>query len=591
MLNKLLNLCLKHLSFFINFKKVFSLIVLLIIPVSGILAQTITINKNIKYQTIDGFGFFGAQDVWWTDENLYSDAWATLCLKDLGLSIWRNEYYPPIDPNWPDDYQDADWNKQKPVVQGLKKIADQLGVPLKFIFTVWSPPAALKCALDDSLNILSGVRHPTGTKWGGTLDTAKFSQFADWLKAGIKNYKDVGIDLYAFSCQNEPYFYQPFNSCFYQPDWYVNMINGVIPTVKATYPNIKVFGPEHMLESEGGDGREWFYTNEIKQNANATNNIDILAVHGYSDGVNPTSGSMLATLWTNFAKDFSTPMNKNTWMTETSGYMNTWESSENSEGVLLPGAFNLAMDIHAALSYGNVSGWLWWQGSENLVENGESGQPSEFGLMSGTTVGKKYYACKHFYRFIRPGAQRIQSSTTDDLVFVTSYYHPTDNTYTIVILNSDYADKNVTLTLQGAGFPSRFDKYQTNATPTDNCKLIGSVTANSTIAIPARSITTLYAGGDPLGTGDIENKTADPIVEVYPNPVTDICNIVIYDENMSAAVISIIDSEGKIVKKSMINQGSIFSVNSINIEDLPAGCYILSIESNGKITNKKIIKN
>lgn len=590
MINKLLNIFLKYFLHFINFKKILSLSLLLIIQISGILAQTITINKNIKHQTIDGFGFFGAQDVWWMDGNLFSDAWATLCLKDLGLSIWRNEYYPPYDPDWPDNYQDADWNKQKPVVQGLKRVADQLGVPLKFIFTVWSPPAALKCALDDSLNILSGVRHPSGTKWGGTLDTAKFSQFAEWLKAGIKNYNDIGVDLYAFSCQNEPYFYQPFNSCFYQPDWYVNMINRVVPEIKTTYPNIKVFGPEHMLQSEGGDGREWFYTNAIKQDTNATNNIDILAVHGYSDGVNPTSGSMLATLWNNFLTSFSTQMNKNTWMTETSGYMNTWESSSNSQGNLLPGAFNLAMDIHAALYYGNVSGWVWWQGSESLVENGQSGQPSEFGLMSGTTVGKKYYVCKHFYHFIRPGAQRIQSNTTDNLLFTTAYYHPTDNTYTIVIINSDFVDKNITLTLQGTGFPSEFDKYQTNAT-TDNCKLIGSVSANSTIEVPARSIITLFAGIDPLGTIDNENKTADLILEVYPNPVKDNCNIVIYNNNMSATDISIINSNGKIVKKSMINQGSIFSVISLNTADLSAGCYILRVESNGTIATKKIIKN
>jgi hypothetical protein len=41
----------------------------------------------------------------------------------------------------------------------------------------------------------------------------------------------------------------------------------------------------------------------------------------------------------------------------------------------------------------------------------------------------------------------------------------------------------------------------------------------------------------------------------------------------------------------MINQGSIFSVISLNTADLSAGCYILRVESNGTIATKKIIKN
>src|SRR3954465_14018737 len=65
---------------------------------------------------------------------LWSDAWGDQVIGDLGITIWRNEHYPPSDNL---DTQDTDWNKQRPVVQGLKRKADQYAVNLKFIFTVW----------------------------------------------------------------------------------------------------------------------------------------------------------------------------------------------------------------------------------------------------------------------------------------------------------------------------------------------------------------------------------------------------------------------------------------------------------------------
>jgi hypothetical protein len=81
------------------------------------LTTRIQVNRAQKRQFIDGFGFFGAQSVWWdaNRSNLFSEAWATQVIEDLGISIWRNEYYPPATAL---QGQDADWDKQKPVVEG-----------------------------------------------------------------------------------------------------------------------------------------------------------------------------------------------------------------------------------------------------------------------------------------------------------------------------------------------------------------------------------------------------------------------------------------------------------------------------------------
>ena len=193
----------------------------------------VTVNKSERHQTIDGFGFFGAMNTWWSSaSSLWSDAWGDQVISDLGITIWRNEYYPPSDQL---NTQDADWNKQRPVVRGLKAKADQYGVDLKFIFTVWSPPSSMKVAVQNNVRQI-GTPHPFGTKQGGALDPTKYTAFADWLGAGINLYRGEGVEPYAISPQNEPFFVQSFNSCWYKQEWYPEMLIGAISRVKANYP-------------------------------------------------------------------------------------------------------------------------------------------------------------------------------------------------------------------------------------------------------------------------------------------------------------------------------------------------------------------
>jgi len=457
-----------------------------ITPEPNLPKSIITIDKSIKYQTIEGFGFFGAADVWWGNEgSMWNDAWGEKVISDLGITMWRNEIIPP---STPEVNQDADWGKQKPVVQGLKAKADKYNVKLKFIATVWSPPAELKwlCnftwAGDENATRNAGV---VTTKNGGTLNPNKYAEYADWLKSNIQNYKDAGIDLFALSLQNELMFSEPYNSCIYTTSWYNDMVNSVVPKIKTKFSNIKIFGSENMLEMEGKEGNwPYFYHAGIKNNAETTANIEVLAVHGYSDGIAPSTGSALAKMWTNHLEQFSKPMNKQTWMTETSGYTDTWETTGTK-----PGALNLALDIHAALFYGNISAWVWWQGSQSKSD--------EFSLMSGTITGKKYSISKHYYRCIRPGAVRIKSTTIDADIYVTAYENILKGTNTIIIINAGNADK--TVSLSGDGLPSTFKMYRTNSS-TENCSYIKDVSsaAANGFTLPAKSIVTLLSGGDAL---------------------------------------------------------------------------------------------
>lgn len=457
------------------------------LPLPVTTSVAIAVDKAVKYQTIQGFGFFGGHDVWWANAtDVWNQAWGEKVITDLGITMWRNEIFPPATATVP---QDADWTKQKPVVEGLKAIADRNNVNLKFLATVWSPPADLKWVSNFTwAGDLNATRGPgdVSTKNGGTLNPNKYPEYADWLKANIQLYKNSGVDLYALSLQNELMFSQTFNSCTYTAVWYNQLVKGVVPLVKASFPHVKIFGAENMLEMEGKDNN-WpvFYHAGIKADATTASLIDVLAVHGYSDGVAASSGSELSKMWTNHATQFSTPMNKEAWMTETSGYVDTWETSAGK-----PGAINLAMDLHSGLYYGNMSAWVWWQGS-----GGAGGTIGEFELMKGINTGKKYAASKHFYRYIRPGAVRVKTTSDNATVLVTAYENIAKGTNTIVIINKGDA-KSITLT--GTGLPATFKMYRSSAT--ENCALIGDVTtgAGNKVEVPAKSIITLQAGGDAL---------------------------------------------------------------------------------------------
>lgn len=446
----------------------------------------IVVDKNIKYQTIEGFGFFGASDVWWGGGAMWNDVWGEKVITDLGITMWRNELYPP---NVPGAGQDADWNKQKLVVQGLKAKADQFGVDLKYIVTVWSPPASMKWQCNFSWAGDANATRNAGevsTKNGGTLNPSMYTEYAEYWKACLKNHKDLGIDVYAISLQNEPMFKQIFNSCNYTTTWYCELLDNVVPKIKETYPNVKIYGSEHMLDMEGKDiNYPYFYHQAIKNSATATNYIDALAVHGYSDGVNASSGSELAKMWTNHNEQFSKPMNKPAWMTETSGYAETWLKTGD-----VPGALNLAMDMFTGLAYGNIQAWVWWQGSE-------ASSIGKFNLMNGLNTGKKYAISKHYYRYIRPGAVRVKASTPDASILVTAYEHSGKGTQTLVIINSGTEAKMISV--QGAGLAGEFTVYRTDGS-SENCKEIGKVNSGTDkyFEIPATSIVTLQAGGTVL---------------------------------------------------------------------------------------------
>jgi glucuronoarabinoxylan endo-1,4-beta-xylanase len=447
-------------------------------------AATVRVDRRVKYQTIEGFGFFGARDSWWGEpKDLMDPAWARLVIDDLGLSLWRNEYYPPGDGVGRE--ADADWLKQRPVVEALRDRAAASAVPLKTILSVWSPPSSMKCASNGD-SIHEGTPNPGGTKDGGAVCPSQRQRFAEWLIDGLQLYALTGVKVYALSFQNEPLFRQSYNSGRYPRAAYADTLAAIGPVIHARFPGVKLFGPESLLDTEAGkNGTEfdpYWFTAHVLSNSRALQQLGAFAVHAYTPSMLPTAASQAAQFWTNYQRAVA-PSGLPTWMTETSGYVDAWEGGKNAKGEDRPGAFDLAQALFAALYYGKVSAWLWWQGSES---NGMS----ESSLMQGTVVGKRYYACKHFYRFIRPGARMLRSTSDDPKLLAVAFAHEQLGNFVSVLINGATSEKRVKLVADG--LPEELEAFVTSAGTRTGVEPTRVV--RDAITLPPRSIMTVVSG-------------------------------------------------------------------------------------------------
>jgi O-glycosyl hydrolase len=116
--------------------------------------------------------------------------------------------------------------------------------------------------------------------------------------------------------------------------------------------------------------------------------------------------------------------------------------------------------------------------------------------MNGAVKGKKYYVSKQFYRYIRPGAIRVDATSSNASVFVSAYL-PSDAGHA-----HDRAGQHVHERAirdpRWSGLPDSFAVIRTSAT--DNAVDAGTYTTGASLSLPGRSIVTLQAGGTPLAT-------------------------------------------------------------------------------------------
>jgi O-glycosyl hydrolase len=454
-------------------------------------SQTVTINLDSVYQTIEGFGAFcpGAVNTMTNGTSMTTSQAYNLIVNDLGASLVRIN----LDPSYLAS-EGGSYNITSASVMGTPPIEDIFNdvIALKalglnrYFATVWSPPAWMKynnnadCTNSATTNLSDGIG-PTSNFVDGLVGTAGslpnyYPNYAQYLLHFIQQFKSyTGVNLYGIGLQNEPAFCEFYCSSILNGPQWRDLISVVGPVLDSAAVPTKIIGPEDM----GSMTTEQKYFTPIFEETNkyttvSRKDLGIYAVHGYLDGVAPDLGN--APGWTSMY-NVCHSYGKELWMTETSGYWGTiWENGSDTTSW----AYNQAM--YLALKYGRVSARAWWALADP--------NPDQYSLIYGSSPSKTYYVCKQYYRYVRPGAVQVLSSSSDSTILPLAFWNGAQSLFTIVLSNNSSISKTVTLNM--TNLPAPFNVYQSSST--ESAETLANVTGSS-VSLPAYSITTLYYQG------------------------------------------------------------------------------------------------
>ena len=454
-------------------------------------ADSASISGSTTYQTIAGFGFaeaFGeAADVMNAPSSEQQQALNLLLSTSsgAGLDIIRNEISADsgttIEPNSPGSpgaaptyVSLASINQDQGQLWFDQQAKANYGVT-NFFADAWSAPAFMKTnGSQDNGGQVCGV---SGTSCGsGDWRQA----YANYLVQYAKDYAAAGVPLSYIGPTNEPDFSASYDSMTMSGSQLASLLDVVGPTVKSS-------GLSTQVECCAATGwpNSASYASAIEADPTALADTAVFSSHGYSGApTTPLAG------WTK-------PVWETEWFgNDSSSWDPAWDDGTADSGL------TWAQHIYQGLTGANLSSFLFWQGAD--PNNGNGGLVY---LNNGTaTASGRLWAFANYSRYIRPGAARIASTSSNSGVDISAYKN-TDGTIAVVVLNTLSSSDTINYTTSGIGGTSgTVTPWLTNAS--------NSVAGQSAISlsngafsatVPARSVVSYVI--KPSGTGNTVTVT------------------------------------------------------------------------------------
>ena len=399
---------------------------------------TITVDDARRYQSIVGWGAGMTDASAYLIQRRMSEAQREALLQELfgrgvggiglsfirtpmGASDFSRTHYsyddrPPgeADPTLQHFSVEPDRAEKIPVLKRALAINPQL----ELVGSPWSPPGWMKT---------------TGSLIKGTLRPEYYGAFAEYFARWIAAYEAEGLPVFAITLQNEPHF---------EPENY--------PGMRLDPPQRAAIIKGHMgplFEQRGIAAEIWDWDHNwdepesplaVLADADARRYVDAVAWHCYGGDI------AAQTLVHDRYPD------KDTYFTECSGgeWAPVW-------------ADNLKWNV-AEMVIGNARGWARGVALWNLALDENHG-PHLGGcgncrgvvtINSATgqvTRNPEYYALAHASRFVRPGAVRIESTTTNELESV-AFRNADDGSTALVVLNAAGAPREFAVRAGERGF-------------------------------------------------------------------------------------------------------------------------------------------
>ncbi|MFH1761271.1 MAG: hypothetical protein ABIA63_09245, partial [bacterium] len=499
--------------------KIFAVLsaVVLVVNLSSVNSANVTIDGSQEYQTIEGLG--GCEGWIFPPNTLYSEIFDDLGVSMLRFRMLRYTESKPDENNEARDNDNddpfvIDWSgvdtSMLKYIAPLLQAAQSRGV--KLIGTIFSPPSWMKT---------NGV-----AEQGGYLKSGYEDELVEfiliWVKA-IEKYHGIHVDY--VSIQNEPNTTCCFTS--YSSSQLRDIIKLLGARFEAEGVTTGIYSPDIS-----GLGAFSGYVNTICGNPVAMAYVDRLATHNYTANFwNPDGMILQLTSAYNLANSYG----KKLWLTEycddQSNY-GTW-----NEGLAL------VQHLHDALVYGQVSAWLTYE-----IYRDPSGKAFSIYDDSGQ-ITPKFYHLKQYFRYVRPGAVRVETASSDTDILVTSFVHNDSNTFTVAAINRSSSNQDVTFGISNISGLSVLDVIRTSSTENADSVDQVIVSGNSfNYILPDSSITTFTGAiSNPVRTDNVGIRWGNSMeLMVSPNPFS-LSTTMTYKNNCNPLNIAIYDISGNLI--------------------------------------------
>lgn len=513
-----------------------------------------TIDEGVRHQTIDGWGtcliFWGSMagpDSPYHDPR-FIDAYA----RKLGCNILRIQLSPHalkgpsgrLDGPVPlgDDVQEniAKFNFEHERVKIFGQVAQYLRdnalepERVKFMADFWSPPHWMKGPTGAEQSF--GGRPPRPTPFvsfngtdtvGGRLKQTpeNLEQFGRYILAYTRGFGQYfGIEFDNISLQNELSFENPFASCTYlhapgadgereggQYWQYAAALKAVKEEFEQKGISARIRGP-HMGNIGEKPDNPWALNDQCNfvravKDHEDPELFDFLSIYT-SNYIDPEYGAQMlsgfrdgkaATPHLPWAEWLYAPgfPEKPYWIAEMGGAREDWLTGE--DGAPGRGAIRVAQNIHNAMVWGRASAYVYWQ-----ILGGRD-RPGGGSLLSRTldTTGKKFSAYRHFSRYVRPGAVRVETTPTaagsgsemdtSHSLNASAYVHDEDGTVTIVLVNLLPDEEDVQIAVPDSPAVDSYSVWRTKGDESFAPQPDVPVEAGSvSLTVPGYSVVTLY---------------------------------------------------------------------------------------------------
>jgi glucuronoarabinoxylan endo-1,4-beta-xylanase len=404
-------------------------------PMAPATVAAATVDFAATRQTIRGFG---GSSAWITDLNAHPGMadrlFGNTGAQQIGLSILRVRIDPTPDPgnhsNWATELNNA-------------KLASARGA--RVIATPWSPPASMK----SNGNVNNG----------GSLNTASYADYANYLQSFVTYMQNGGAPLYAISLQNEPDWAPSYESCVWTgaqfKDWLTN---------HASVLTTKIIMPEAVNFTNGSI---FALADPSLNDPAAAAHVDIVAGHLYGTAPKPYPNAV--------------SKGKEVWITE---------HTVDTTG--LPGAMELAREIHESMTVGNYNAYLYWWLQNWIVGNNS---PYVVGLINDPAldleITKNGYVMGQFAKFVRPDYVRTDATANPSAgVYISSYKDVANSRFVIVAINTGKNDVVQPFTVQNQSI-AQLTPYRTSAAENvAQLNPVAVVAGSFSYTLPGFSVTT-----------------------------------------------------------------------------------------------------